>query len=259
MKILIATHKGDVPYPTNSVYQPITVGTKLLGRPFLGTLSDAVGKNISDENHFFNELTALYWAKYNLSNEDIVGLVHYRRYFGRKHSSHLKDVLDEEEIREALKNADVILPNPRNYFIENQETHYLNAHVGEPYWVLREVLSLNYPEYLEAFENVGKSTKAHLFNMSVMKQKDFQEYTEFLFGVLFKVQAVIPLESYSGQDVRSLGFLAERLMDVWVLTKKKKVVEFPVIYTEHINWADKGWNFLKRKVSRTSTPKKVHF
>ena len=83
MKILIATHK---PYqiPEVAGYQPIMVGSALRDEVPTGYLRDDQGENISELNPFFNELTALYWAKYNLQHEDVVGLAHYRRYFGTK-------------------------------------------------------------------------------------------------------------------------------------------------------------------------------
>nr|WP_027698579.1 DUF4422 domain-containing protein [Weissella oryzae] len=247
MKILIALHK---PYavPKEAIYLPIQVGADLPDRQLLvNTIADNTGRNISKENGHYNELTALYWAKYNLADEDIIGLVHYRRYFGRKASHNLADILSEDEIRQTLKTVDVILPKARNYFIENQQDHYLHAHRGEPYFALEKVLTDHYPDYLPAFSKLAKTTRAHLFNMSIMKQVDFQAYTTFLFDVLALVAEQIDLVNYRGQEQRALGFLAERLMDVWLVTNQKSFKEFPLVTTEKTNWLDKGSQFLLRK------------
>ena len=257
MKILIATHKL-YQIPEVAGYQPIMVGATLREEVPTGYLRDDQGENISELNPFFNELTALYWAKYNLQHEDVVGLAHYRRYFGTKSGHDLADILDQEQIYAALEQADVLLPKQRDYYIESQEKHYLNAHKNEPYFAMQDVIKEKFPEYLPAFQQMGQSKKAHLFNMAIMKQADFQSYTDFMFGVLDQVARRIPYESYEGQDRRVFGFLSERLMDTWLYTNKKTFREFPLLTTEKTNWIDKGTQFLKRKFFK-DTNKKVHF
>ena len=172
MKILIATHKNYT-MPENSIYQPMMVGSELVDDTF-GFQPDNVGQNISAKNPLYNELTALYWAKYNLQDEDVIGLAHYRRYLGRRKSHNLADVLSEADINAGLENADVLVPRARNYYIETQEQHYLNVHANEPYFLLKEVIGTDFPAYSVAFEQVAKSKTAFLFNMSIMKQADFQ-------------------------------------------------------------------------------------
>jgi len=257
MKILVAAHK---PYqmPADQLYQPVMVGSALHEDIPAGYVPDNTGQNMSDMNPFYNELTALYWAKYNLQDEDIIGLMHYRRYFGRKASHDLNDILTENDIRTALASADVLLPKPRNYYIESQKNHYFNAHNHEPYLVMREVIEEKYPTYLAAFDMMSDSKKAHLFNMSIMRQADFQAYTDFMFEVLREVEARIPYQDYEGQERRVFGFLSERLMDTWVYTQNKGVAEFALVTTEKTNWVDKGTQFLKRKFFKNAD-KKVHF
>ncbi|TYC48096.1 DUF4422 domain-containing protein [Weissella muntiaci] len=258
MKILIAMHKA---YPVSKLagYLPIQVGAELSDQALIqDCVPDNTGKNISRLNTYYNELTALYWAKYNLQDEDIIGLVHYRRYFGNRASHDLNDVLTEETIRSTLKEVDVIVPKKRDYFIETQEQHYLNAHAELPYLTMKEVLAESYSEYSATFDMIARSTKAHLFNMSIMRQADFQLYTDFLFGVLEEVAQRVDMTQYSGQDQRSLGFLAERLMDVWILTNNKTIREFPLVTTEKTNWLDKGTQFLLRKFL-PNMKKRTHF
>ncbi|GMA70557.1 hypothetical protein GCM10025879_18030 [Leuconostoc litchii] len=170
----------------------------------------------------------------------------------------LSDILNERQITELLKTADIILPKKRNYYIENQRDHYLHAHVAEPYNVMKQVIATQYPDYLPAFEKMEQSTSAHLFNMFIMPRKYFDEYTNFIFDVLGKVEENIDINQLEGQEKRVYGFLSERLMDTWVNTKKLSVAECPVIELERTNWLDKGYNFLKRKFFPNSN-KKVHF
>lgn len=256
MKILIATHKNYT-MPENSIYQPMMVGSELIDDTF-GFQPDNVGPNISAKNPIYNELTALYWAKYNLQDEDIIGLAHYRRYLGRRKSHNLADILSEKDINDGLRKADVLVPRARNYYIETQEQHYLNAHANEPYFLLKEIIGSDFPAYSVAFDQVAKSKTAFLFNMLIMKQADFQSYTDFLFDVLGKVEARLDWTKLHGQDVRVLGFMAERLLNVWLIANDKRPKEYPIVSTERTNWIDKGFHFVKRHFSKNGSGK-VHF
>lgn len=256
MTIYIATHK---PYqmPDQLDYQPIFVGTVLHDNIPAGYQSDATGKNISEKNPNFNELTALYWIRHN-TNDPIVGLMHYRRYLGNKRSHSLDDILTGRQIEQILATRDIILPKKRNYYIENQRDHYLHAHASEPYNIMKQVIIDKYALYLPAFEALEESTSAHLFNMFVMPRHYFDEYADFVFSVLGEVEKRVDLNSLQGQEKRVYGFLSERLMDTWINTKHLTVAEYPVIELERTNWVDKGYNFLKRKFLKNSN-KKVHF
>ncbi|API72363.1 MULTISPECIES: DUF4422 domain-containing protein [Leuconostoc] len=256
MTLYIATHKPYI-MPEDSDYQPIFVGAAQHDNVPDGYQSDAVGQNISTKNPNFNELTAIYWIRHN-TDTPVVGLLHYRRYLGKKKGHNLSAILTESQTQELLKKADIILPQKRNYYIENQRDHYLHAHTAEPYNIMKGIIANDYPEYLPAFEKMEQSTSAHLFNMFIMPRRYFNEYADFIFEVLGKVEAKIDVDKLEGQEKRVYGFLSERLMDTWVNTKKLTVAECPVIELERTNWLDKGYNFLKRKFF-PNTNKKVHF
>ena len=64
----------------NEIYVPLFVGRD--GKDNLGFVSDDTGDNISGKNSSYCELTGLYWMWKN-SDADIIGLVHYRRYFAK--------------------------------------------------------------------------------------------------------------------------------------------------------------------------------
>lgn len=236
--VVIATHK---PYwmPADSVYLPLQVGAA--GRPSLGFSRDDEGENISRRNANWCELTGLYWAWRNLK-ADAVGLVHYRRYFKGRNG-----VASGAEIVEALERADVVLPQKRNYFIETTYSQYVHAHHAADLDLTRRILVERHPECVAAFDAAMRSTKGHRFNMFVMKRPQFDAYCEWLFDVLFELERRLDISSYSPNDARVFGFVAERLLDVWILARKIDYRELPVLHVESQHWPKKVLVFLARK------------
>lgn len=257
VKIMVAAHK-EFPMPKErELYLPVLVGAKRNYKPGIDYQRDDDGENISEKNPNYNELTAIYWAWKNL-DADAVGLVHYRRFLSKKRKRDLENILNKREVEELLAKTPIILPKKRKYYIETNYSHYIHAHHQEPIDVTRKVIVDKYPEYLDAFDQMMKRTSAHMFNMFVMKKELFDEYATWLFDILTEVEKQIDISEYSVQEARVFGYLAERLMDVWILTNHFK-------YTE-VNWIQLGKkdtlrklvNFLKRKFFKKSK-KITHF
>ncbi|MCI2960159.1 DUF4422 domain-containing protein [Pediococcus pentosaceus] len=257
IKIMVAAHK-EFPMPENKdLYMPILVGAIRNYKEGINYQRDDDGENISLKNPNFNELTAVYWAWKNL-DADAIGLVHYRRLFSKGGKRELNNILDKEQIELLLNKAPIVVPKKRKYYIESNYSHYVHAHPKGPLDATRDVISENYPRYLDAFDQVMHKTSAHMFNMFIMKKKEFNQYSEWLFDVLFKVEERIDISGYSVQDARVFGFLAERLMDVWLLTNEKEFVESNWIQLGDVQLVSKGVNFLKRKFLKNMN-KKTHF
>lgn len=236
---MVAAHK-EFPMPENKdLYMPILVGAIRNYKEGINYQRDDDGENISLKNPNFNELTAVYWAWKNL-DADAIGLVHYRRLFSKGGKRELNNILDKEQIELLLNKAPIVVPKKRKYYIESNYSHYVHAHPKGPLDATRDVISENYPRYLDAFDQVMHKTSAHMFNMFIMKKKEFNQYSEWLFDVLFKVEERIDISGYSVQDARVFGFLAERLMDVWLLTNEKEFVESNWIQLGDVQLVSKG-------------------
>lgn len=134
-------------------------------------------------------MTGLYWAWKNLK-ADYKGLAHYRRHFMVKGSKGTKEekVLNRQQLEELLKKTDIILPNPRNYFIETNYSQYVHAHHAQDLDVTRQILDEKYPDYVKAFDETMKSTIGHRFNMFIMKSELFDSYCEWMFDILFELE-----------------------------------------------------------------------
>lgn len=247
--IIVAAHK---PYrmPEDTLYLPVHVGRA--GKADIGYTGDHTGQNISGKNPNFCELTGLYWAWKNLEY-DALGLAHYRRHFAvrRVFSAKWDNVLDSRTLGSLLEKADAIVPVPRNYWIETNYQQYVHAHHAADLDVTRRILAERYPEYLEKYDEVMKRTWGRRFNMFVMKRETADAYCTWLFDVLFELEKRLDISGYSANDSRVFGFVAERLLDVWLETNRIRFVEQPVMFMEKQNWIRKGAAFLKRKAVGT--------
>ena len=144
IKIIVATHK-EYWMPEDSMYLPIQVGAE--GKDYdLGYIKDNTGKNISSKNANYCELTGLYWAWKNLK-ADYVGLAHYRRHFCIKGVKGTKKekILTTSQVSDLLKKTDIILPNPRNYYIETNYSQYAHAHHAIDLDTTRKIIAKKYP------------------------------------------------------------------------------------------------------------------
>jgi len=247
IKIVVAAHK-EYPMPQDSIYFPVHVG-KEISSALLPYAGDNTGDNISNKNPYYCELTAMYWAWKNMQ-ADYIGLAHYRRHFVlKKPFPFIRDkfsyVLNSTQVESILKSHPILLPKKRNYFIETNYSHFIHAHPPETISIAKEILKEQFPSYLPAFEQVMNATKAHRFNMFIMRQDIFQDYCHWLFSILFQLECRLDLtqEKYS----RIFGYVSERLQDVYLEANQLSYAELPVLFMEKERWIKKIFSFLRRK------------
>lgn len=249
IKILVATHK-EYRMPMDSIYLPIHVGKEIstVSLPFIG---DNTGENISCKNPNYCELTALYWAWKNL-DADYIGLSHYRRHFvlrkpGLFCKNKFASILTSTQVEPLLQQYPLLLPKPRNYYIETNYSHFVHAHPAESMDLTKKILEEKYPAYLSAFDAAMSRTKAHRFNMFIMKKEIFLDYCDWLFTILFELEQQLDISGYDAYNKRIFGFISERLLDVYLEKQNISYAELPVLFMEQENWIKKGFSFLKRK------------
>ena len=250
LTMFIACHR-PCPVPAEPCYLPVEVGAALHPAPIPGFTPDNTGDNISCKNEQYCELTALYWAWKNADADD-VGLVHYRRYFsnGKWWRPKSARILTAAALARALEKCDILLPRPRRYWIETNYSHYAHAHHAADLDAAREILKERHPAYVAAFDAVMKRTWGHRFNMLVMGREKLDAYCTWLFDVLFTLEERLDVSAYSPYNRRVFGFVAERLLDVWLETNGYPCRELPYVFTEKQNWLKKGGAFVLRKILR---------
>ena len=190
-----------VPYETAVYEKEIQVGAALTEERIADIIClDNVGDNISHKNKQYCELTAMYWIWKN-AEEDIVGLVHYRRHFILPY--HWQTIMDENDI-------DVILPVPL-YVEPSLEANYKSRHDGSDLDYLFEyVRQQDEAEYrsMKSFFEKGLYSPCNMF---IMRKAVLSDLCSWMFPLLEAVVA----HGGKKEDTylnRYPGFLSERLL-----------------------------------------------
>ena len=244
IQILVCCHKKDF-FEDKSPYLPIHVGKNLNPNLDLGIQCDNVGENISEKNGSYCELTGLYWAWKNLKGIDVIGLCHYRRYFDfhKQVSSQFAcvptdsksldniDLSIPEDIIQKVSKGAIVLSKPL-VFPHSLQLDYCSNHLSTDFMVLQEHFNtMESKEMKEAFyEVMYRQNKLSPFNMFLMSWSDFDNYCSWLFPLLADVESKIDISHYSTMQKRVFGFMAERLLCVYVYAMRKKIIYKPVLW-----------------------------
>jgi hypothetical protein len=226
MLIYVVTHKKfNYNLPKN--YEFIQVNGKNNDH-FTSLTDDMFIDNISIKNPFYCELTASYLIWKNDKENDIVGLMHYRRYLTKnRFSESSRHYLNEKDIKKDLAKYDFI--STKLSITEKTVKDDLLKSVREKdYNLLEKTIGTYYPDYLDDFKNVMNGNKSYLLNLFISKKSLFDEYYSWLFDILFKMEKEVDMTGYSTQEMRLYGFLAERLFYVYVMHNNLKVKSYPV-------------------------------
>ncbi len=215
--IYVITHK-DVLYKLPKNYALLKVGNNSCSKY---DFSDNTGDNISDKNTSFCELTGLYWIWKNRTNESIVGLVHYRRFF-INHIHHKIDrripfkqrILSFRKARRILKEYDIIVPQ-KLFFDSTVRKQYAKCHFDKDIDTVREIIDEIYPEYIQAFDKVMNDNSIYACNMFITRFDIIDDYCLWLYSILFEAEKKIDITDYNQYQKRIFGFLAERLFNVY--------------------------------------------
>ena len=260
IEVYIASHKKiDLIVPDG--YKAIQVNSEYLNEDWKGYIRDDSGENISIKNSSYCELTALYWAWKN-SNATIKGLCHYRRFFSFEDKVELKrtiyfdqfqlkkNILKAEQIKKILSEYDLILPMP---YLPYPLTEYEDLQIycyKKDVDALIGVIEKFYPEYKQDLDYVLASKNLSHYNMMITNSKIFNNYCEWLFGVLEKVEVRCNIENYDAQHKRLYGYLSEMLLNVFVRHMNYNIKYLCVASPyQQCNMSEESWKSEERKLS----------
>lgn len=249
-KIIVCCHKQDV-MAKDAPYMPIHVG-KALSQVELGIQGDNEvdenvdeKKSISEKNRSYCELTGLYWAWKNIDNADVVGLAHYRRYLDfhgqcdsvmpetpfRTEQFAEVDLSVPQSVIDTLHDGEAYVAKPR-FYRHSLFDDYCIAHISDDIRTLEHHIMTTQPENIRQawYEYMHRGCQLRHYNMFLMTRKDFNAYSEWIFSVLAEMEKQIDITHYSPVQGRIFGYMAERLMNVWLLANNFKLHEQPVIW-----------------------------
>lgn len=271
-KVYIITHKV-VDLPSLKGYSPLAVGAKDKKFP-KEYIRDDDGINISDRNNAYCELTGLYWMWKNDKSKHI-GLVHYRRYFVKiKNTFKVKgryvffsknkkySILTIEQLEKLIDGFDLLVKlSPEKP--ESNYVHFKN-YLGDTIWgELETSINTIFPEYSEQFYKLGNK-KTHLnCNMFYGDKRYIDEYSEWLFKILFEVDHIHESKFGEKYHSREMGYLSEYLFQVWLDQNNVKYKVVPVVNTGDkyamdgvLNFCELIWFLISKTFNHTIKGKK---
>ncbi|MDD3921730.1 MAG: DUF4422 domain-containing protein [Eubacteriales bacterium] len=248
MKItaIVVAHKSYWMPEDTQLYWPLLVGAA--GKEAGTWHRDDEGENISAKNPTFCELTGHYWMWKNIDAE-VYGLCHYRRYFATGCFLHAKKnrILNQQQLERRMRNVAVLLPKKRHYYIETNYSQYCHAHHQTDLDTTKEILRRRAPDYIADWDRVMARRSGHRFNMFFMRKAEFAAYSAWLFPILFALEKQLDIRDYAKKDQRVFGYVAERLLDVWLLHNHPAYRECRIVNLESQHWGKKIGAFLCRK------------
>jgi len=242
MSIYIMTHR-DAILPQSSLYKVVGLGGYSSSQTHLDS---STGDSIASRNKYYNELTGMHYVWKNITDDELVGICHYRRFFNfipfgkegnqvhRKLDEEaiglLSDSRQEERIHDLLNHYDIIVPKVR-YSGELIGKEYSHLH-DESEW--RDFLRLLDQTYGPQVHSLRKERRNFPYNMMICKNEFFDHYCSQLFPIInriFEIQGIKPdVEGARWQPYRYPGYLAERFMTAFINANRVKYYEAEVIW-----------------------------
>lgn len=227
IKLFVCCHQ-PAQVPKHPLLVPIQVGAALADSHFSGYLHDDTGDNISVKNRSYCELTAQYWAWKNVE-ADYYGFFHYRRFLypdikvklpyrvEREASLSLLDKLGYAEFEQLIRQYDIIVPKGENMYVSVRE-HYAKApyHHQKDLELAEQIIHERHSEMAPALEAYLSGTVCYFGNIYIMRRGIFHDYCAWLFSILEEFDQRADVSQYSAQERRVDGYLAERLLGVYV-------------------------------------------
>lgn len=192
-----------------------------------GDIYDNTGDNISFKNDSYCELTAIYWLWKN-SLDDYIGINHYRRFFVDNNN-----LLTDKKARKITNDGTIILPKKESFHKKMGFMYWSTSGYKSDLRVIQRSIAKLYPDYCNDFDRFLKCKQMYCYNMMIMNRSLFNDYCQWLFAILTDVENSLNQEKRGAQNrkgyyKRIYGFMAERLLNVYVMHNNINIVELPI-------------------------------
>lgn len=224
----------------NEIVIPIQLGAEI-SELDLDMQKDNNGDHISFKNKRFCELTALYWMWKNDRVTTVKGMFHYRRQlilneipeyqpnkwglvnFSDIDNEYINNIgITSENVESLMEKYDLILPNPWDVRNAGQSSLYeqykaSKYHNIEDLDTALEIIKEMYSEmYDEALETI-KQPFGFFTNIFIMKSEILDQFCSWLFPILFELEHRVDDSNYNEQEIRYIGYIAERLFTIYFM------------------------------------------
>lgn len=262
VSIIVCCHKQDYCHEGPG-FIPIQVG-KAIAKEDLGIQGDDTGDSISSKNPNFCELTGHYWLWKNGPKSKYVGLNHYRRYFDFSHKlpygTNIFDCTpkDIEKVFSNLPDLDTVF-SKYDIIVAKPNIHplcgalnYQMMRIPNDYDILENVIKEKYPEYWQSYyETMYHNNKFSSYNMFIMEHNMFNNYSEWLFNILFEVEKRVIISGYTDQ-ARVFGYMSEYLLNVYIHHNRLKALKVPVLMVrDKLYYENKYVHYVKNFIIAT--------
>ncbi|MDR2555411.1 MAG: DUF4422 domain-containing protein [Fibromonadaceae bacterium] len=202
MKIMVYSYLGALKGLTHPYYPLDQADVEIFGR----------------YPHSYSDLNGDYWIWKNLQDEDIVGKMQYRKWFGFGNI-----LFPEEYYRELLKKADICFGYP--IILEDTIYNHFALHsknnLDKVLEIIGDIYGKNCAEKLEIYFKF--ETLLIGCNIYVAKTAIIREYYEWLFPILERVDKEIDVSGMDEYQQRLPGYVAERLLGAFFTVVKPAV------------------------------------
>lgn len=219
------------------------------------TIGDNTGDNISKYNRYLNEMTGIYWIwkhQEEFGNPSYIGFMQYAKHF--LFNSKIKlpnkrwapnydgfvfstdsyldlDNLSDNNIIKLVADNDCVCPKKINLLKSvsmstcREQMNKLSQGYGYVFDIMACVIEKKYPKYTKYLNEIKNGYRHYPLNCFIMKKELFNEYCEFVFGVLLDVLKESNLENANVAQKRAPGYCAEFLTSMFISSLKDKKVK----------------------------------
>ena len=222
-------------------------------------ITEKKGKNISNLNPYYGEMTALYWLWKNkidaLNKDDLIGNCHYRKFW--------LDKLYDTKQKKSFDNLYSHLLKDRNNFLNDYETVQVQPIIFKSKTILNDFDEIHGKSILEnciqfldleiqkKFRENLNSNVLYPLNMFITKVHLFNNYCEVIFPWLEKCFDYCKNKNLlNNYNTRLPAFLAERFTSFWFSEYSS---------CANLSYARIGNFFLSNNVNKILNPTKLPF
>lgn len=257
--IYSAYHLDGVIPNVESIYKPYQVGSIVSNKKFLELNDASMIDNISSKNSTFSELTLQYFVWKNVNNLNNVGISHYRRLFNpacsatliqkfdskityeydkcsRPETKYSKEIYDFVTSIESTNLLDQLLVSENNTLVtltpfEKTNKYpllslvqigWLPAHAVIVFFDVCESIMTSY-EFDEFMKIMNRQNHHYCNNMIYTSKKIFDDYSEWLFRILFEFERRLSLHSPQMITPRMFGYFSEYMLKPYTILKSVNV------------------------------------